>query len=119
MKRINSLAAIVLLMASAGVSAAPVTYTFDSVSRFDSGRPTVALSISYGLLSITGILQNATTPTTISFQHSAADYATLGSRCVPIILTMMEKPGRYLLNVTMDAADTTSQVVSCGLEIKS
>jgi hypothetical protein len=122
MKRINQVAAIALLMASAGASAAPVDYRFDSVSAFNAGRDAGpgSLSPARGLLSVTGVLQNSTTPTTVSFLDSAyTDGSFLNNRCVPILLTMMEKPGRYVLKLSVDASDTAAPLISCGLELKS
>ena len=119
MKRVNHVTAILLLMASAGVSAAPVTYTFDSVSRFDTGRG--AANLNLDSVSVTGILQNAATPTTVSFQNvGIGDYGVYVNRCIPIVLTMIEKPGKYVLYLTIDPAQSSaSQFISCGLEVKS
>lgn len=122
MKRINQIAAIALLMASAGAGAAQVDYRFDSVSSFDAGRDAGpgSLQQSRGLLSVTGILQNATTPTTVSFVDSAfTDGEFLSNRCVPVILTMMEKPGRYVLKLSIDASFTSAPLITCGLEVKN
>jgi hypothetical protein len=41
------------------------------------------------------------------------------SRCLPLFVTAMEKPGRYLLYVTVDAAEINVQLKSCRLEIKN
>lgn len=121
MKRIKHIAAIALLVTSAGATAAPTTYKFDSVSRLDAGRTAaVAIYSTGGTMSITGVLENTTTPSTLTFTDSTSpDSATTGSRCIPYFLTMMEKPGRYVLYVTIDPADTYRQFISCGLELKS
>jgi len=120
MKRIKYIAAIALLTASAGASAAPVDYKFDSVSRFDAGRDwTNPSTQAQGLLSVTGVLQNATTPITVSFRDSGySEGSFLNNRCVPIFLTMMEKPGRYVLNLSIDSS-ATAPLLSCGLVLKS
>ncbi len=120
MKRIQYLAAITLLTAAAAASAAPVDYRFDSVSSFDTGRDWSSVSPYRGVLTVTGILQNASTPTTVSFGDAQiADGTFLSSRCVPIFLTMIEKPGRYVLKLSIDTSNTTAPFLSCGLEVKS
>jgi hypothetical protein len=102
--------AIALLVVAPSAMAAPTSYVFDSVSRIDLNRdrPTV-----------TGVLQGATTPTTVEIRDDVSgDFRAPMSRCVPLLLTMMEKPGRYLLHLTVDPA-TNLGMVSCGLEIRN
>jgi hypothetical protein len=41
------------------------------------------------------------------------------TRCVPVILTRMEKPGRYYLNLTLEPNDGFRAIVNCGLELRS
>lgn len=116
MKRVKHIAALVLLTASAGVSAAPATYIFDSVSRFDIGH---GQFVSVSRVSLTGILQNTATPTTVTIDDMLnSDLTYVINRCVPVFLTMMDKPGRYRLSVTTDP-DINGTFVSCGLEVKS
>jgi hypothetical protein len=40
------------------------------------------------------------------------------NRCVPVILTMMEKPGRYYLLITIDPALGSVQLIACTLELR-
>jgi hypothetical protein len=104
-------AAILLAVGSSAVSAAETSYAFDSVSRVDmhASQP-----------SITGILRNTTTPVTVTFaDNTNGDFRYAVSRCVPVFLTMLEKPGRYYLNLTVDPASTSVGLVSCGLELRS
>ena len=82
-------AALMLAAASAAASAAETNYAFDSISRIDvhAAHP-----------SVTGILRNTTTPVTVTFvDQTNGEYRYVVSRCVPLLLTMLEKPGRYYL----------------------
>lgn len=91
--------------------AAPTTYEFDTVTgvNMHSSNP-----------SISGVLRNSTTPTTISFvDNTNISYRYVVNRCVPIFLTMMEKPGRYYLNLTVDPALFSVQLISCELTLRS
>jgi hypothetical protein len=103
--------AILLAAGSSLASAAETSYAFDSVSRVDlhTSQP-----------SITGILRNTTTPVTVAFvDNTNGDFRYAVSRCVPVFLTMLEKPGRYYLNLTVDPAALNVGLVSCGLELRS
>lgn len=90
--------------------AAPVSYSFDSISAMDFGRPNVT---------ITGVLRNASTPTAVTFADANSDYTGYANRCVPLLLTMMEKPGRYYFNLTVDADMPYVSIVNYGLELRS
>ena len=66
------------------------------------------------------ILRNATTPRTVTFvDQTNGEYRYVVSRCVPLLLTMLEKPGRYYLNLTVDPAAANVGLVSCGLELRN
>ena len=70
--------------------------------------------------SVTGILRNTTTPVTVTFvDQTSGEYRDVVSRCVPVLLTMLEKPGRYYLNLTVDPAAANVGLVSCGLELRN
>lgn len=70
--------------------------------------------------SVTGILRNTTTPVTVTFvDQTNGEYRYVVSRCVPVLLTMLEKPGRYYLNLTVDPAAANVGLVSCGLELRN
>lgn len=107
----RSIFALALLAATFSAAAAPTDYVFDSLSKVDVGTPTV---------SVTGIIQGQTTPTTVTWNDNGnTDYSFLMSRCVPVLLTMLEKPGRYLLNLRVDPAALNFGTISCGLELKN
>ncbi len=101
----------VLLLATHSLMAAPTTYEFDTVTGVELHTSTPK---------ITGILLNSTTPTTVSFiDNTNGDYRYAVSRCVPIVLTALEKPGRYIFTLTIDPAQSSVQLVSCALSLKS
>lgn len=105
------IAAMGLLVVASSVAAAPTDYVFDSVSKLDLHitRP-----------SITGILQGSTTPTTVTWaDNTNSEFQYAVSRCVPVFLTMLEKPGRYLLNLRVDPAAPGLGMISCGLELRN
>jgi hypothetical protein len=67
--------------------------------------------------SVSGILRHTTTPVTVTFvDETNGEYRYVVSRCLPVLLTMLEKPGRYYLNLTADPAAANVGLVSCGLE---
>jgi len=99
----------VLLAAFASVAgAAPTAYVFDTVIRFDVGAPQYTNQNT-----ITGILRSDATPTTVTFGDADIN------RCIPVLLTMIEKPGRYYLNVIVDSTTPNLGMLSCGLELRS
>ena len=103
--------AALLAVTAFAATAAPTDYAFDSVSRFDLKRTEISIS---------GILRNTATPTTVTFADNGnTDFSYLVSRCVPVFLTMIEKPGRYYLNLTVDPAVANFQIIGCGLELRS
>jgi hypothetical protein len=70
--------------------------------------------------SVSGVLRNQTTTSTVSFvDQTNVSYRYIVNRCVPMFLTMIEKPGRYWLNVTVDPAQQYVQLVSCTLSLRS
>lgn len=91
--------------------AAPVTATFDTLS---------GISMHSSAPSLTGVLVNTTTPVTISWaDNTNVSYRYVVGRCVPIFLTMLEKPGRYFLTVTYDPAQPNVGLISCDLNLRS
>ncbi|GFE81537.1 hypothetical protein GCM10011487_35370 [Steroidobacter agaridevorans] len=107
----RSLFALALLAATSSAVAAPTSYVFDSVSKFDLGAR---------LITLTGILQGESTPTTLTWvDNTNGDNRYPVNRCVPVLLTMIEKPGRYLLNLSIDPAELNVGTISCGLELKN
>jgi hypothetical protein len=101
----------VLALHASLANAAPTTYLFDTVTavKMDATRP-----------SITGVLHNTTDPVTIAFtDQTNAAYQYVVNRCVPIFLTMIDKPGRYSLELTVDPAQSNVQLISCSLQVRS
>lgn len=110
MKLRNAIIAASLAVAGP-VLAAPTEYAFDTVTA-------VKLHASSG--SVTGILLNASTATTVNFvDNTNVSFRYVVNRCVPIFLTALEKPGRYVLRVTVDTAVPNVQLVACQLELKN
>lgn len=106
-----ALASLVLGLSSSLAMAAPTTYTFDTLTT---------VSMDAGTPSLSGVLRNNTTTSTVSFvDQTNVSYRYVVNRCVPIFLTMIEKPGRYWLHVTVDPALQNVQLVSCSLEVRS
>jgi hypothetical protein len=106
---IRSMFAIALLAVASSAVAAPTDYVFDTVRRFDFA----------GQISVTGILQGSTTETSVTWNETpGGSYVVIANRCVPLFLTMMEKPGRYTLNLRVDPA-IYDGTISCGLELRN
>ena len=112
MKRLSSaMAAVLLASVSVGADAAVTDYAFDSVSKVDFQNDRI---------SITGVLRNTTAPFTLTLaENTNGDFRYIVSRCVPVLLTMLEKPGKFYLNVTGDTAATNIGLSKCGLETRS
>jgi hypothetical protein len=101
----------VISMCVSQSNAADVTYSFDTLSSFTLDTTTH---------SITGVLRNSTTQQTVSMVEATNDsYHYIVDRCVPLFLTMLEKPGRYYLNIVVDPAAFNVQLRSCSLEVRS
>jgi hypothetical protein len=111
MKTQRILAASLLTTMAAAAQAASTTYIFDTVTAIDmdSSRP-----------SISGVLVNTSNVVTVDFlDNTNGSYRFVVGRCVPLFITAIEKPGRYLLRVTVDPSQPNIQLISCRLEIKS
>jgi hypothetical protein len=97
-----ALATLVLAsLASFGANAA--VYDFDSLSTVQMGLDPY----------IVGIPRNTSTPITLTFASSITD----SERCLPLFLTMLEKPGRYYLRITTLVA-TTERLTHCALSLR-
>ena len=93
------------------VTAAPTTYSFDTLTK---------VSLHSSAPSLTGVLRNDASPTTITFiDNTNVSFRYVVNRCVPLFLTMIEKPGRYFLNVTVDPAVAYVELISCELELRN
>jgi hypothetical protein len=107
----RSLAVLSMGLFSTLTVAAPTKYEFDTLT---------AISLHVSNPSLTGVLRNAATPVTVSFvDNTNVSYRYIVNRCVPVFLTMIEKPGRYYLNVWVDTALQNIQLISCELELRS
>jgi hypothetical protein len=92
------------------VFAAPTPYEFETVT---------AVTMHSQDPSITGVLRNASTPTTITFvERTNISFQFTINRCVPLFLTMMEKPGKYYLTIVVDPAASNVQLSSCSLQVR-
>jgi hypothetical protein len=111
MKR-TQLALSALLMAPMGAAfAAPVEYAFDTVTAIDLDA--VSPSVS-------GVLLNSSSTAIVHFlDNTNVSYRYIVNRCVPVFITAMEKPGKYVLRITVDPAQSNVQLVGCRLELKS
>ncbi len=100
------IAALALSIAS-GAAQAVDHYVFDSVSNLDfhPAHP-----------SVTGVLRSSPTPITAIYPNAGIDAVAL---CMPAMLTMIEKAGRYYLHVFYDPTPGTFYPLTCGLELRS
>ncbi|WP_129642369.1 hypothetical protein [Peristeroidobacter agariperforans] len=105
----RSLFALALLAVTSSAAAVPVNYIFDSISRIELGPSRIYLS---------GIIKGETTKTDLNWANAANDSGRSVNRCVPIFLTMLEKPGRYVLHLQFDPEPFNPGTLNCGLELK-
>jgi hypothetical protein len=111
MKIAKASAALLIGAISAIANAAPTHYSFDTVT---------AVNLDGTVPSISGVLVNTTSPVTVTFvDQTNISYRYVVNRCVPLFLTAMEKPGRYVLRITVDPAVQNVQLVGCRLELKN
>lgn len=100
-------AVLAAILGTTSVTANADVFTFDTVSQFN-----MRVNGGNGPSRITGVLRNTTTPTTL-------EYASLASQCIPLLLTMTEKPGRYYLTVELITGYPLPNMVDCGLELRN
>ena len=104
----NIVLAISLILTS--MSSTASTKVFDTVTWFK-------VSASGTNSHIQGIEKNTGSFITASFQGTGLQEGkSVGSICTPLVLTVIEKPGRYYLHVTMNSIN---QLEACMLELKS
>jgi hypothetical protein len=102
---------LLAILGASPLRAAPVTYAFDTVT---------AVEMSGTHPSVTGLAKDTLANLTVGFvDNTNISFRYVVSRCLPLFVTAMEKPGRYLLYVTVDAAEINVQLKSCRLEIKN
>jgi hypothetical protein len=103
MKLSRAIAAMGLLAASFAASAE--THEFDTITTFSWGS---------GTAQITGVARNSST--TINVPLGAG---TAHNHCIPMLLTMMEKPGRYYLTLITSSPITPQPLQKCALTIRN
>jgi hypothetical protein len=103
MKLSRMVAATALLGLSVQASAA--TYEFDTVTAYQGGY----------VGAITGLPRNSTTPITVDFTFTSDN--SMG--CVPVFLTMLEKPGRYYLTIVRGDVGTAPPLQGCTLTLRN
>jgi hypothetical protein len=109
MKRMfQSLAPAAALMLAGNALAAPVTHEFETITEINMH--------SYSP-SLTGVLRNTTTPFTVAFYDMGGDSKVL-SRCLPLFMAMVEKPGKYYLVFTYDPAVQQVATIGCKLQVR-
>ena len=108
--------ALTLLLALAPLkdaSAATPTYVFDAVDSYD-------IAGHDNTVSITGLLQGAATPTTVTLSYDASPVEYSGTkrtfeRCERMILMAMAKPGQYRLELRSEVDYFGLGYISCKL----
>jgi hypothetical protein len=104
LERLHRAALVAILGASASTSAQADIFTFDTVSRMNQ-------RVAGGASHLTGILRNTTTPLTVEF-------GGVPPQCLPLILIMMEKPGRYYLTLNFGASTPLATLSECAIELR-
>jgi hypothetical protein len=105
--------AAILSFAALETNAADVRYEFDTITGFELLPYVSPTDQTY----ITGIPRNSTTPITVHLNVNLSTESPAISRCLPLLLTMMEKPGRYYLSVTI--WDYGLELRGCGLLLRN
>ncbi len=90
---------------------ADTNYSFDTVT---------AINLHGSNPSITGIEKDSGNPLTVSFKDQTnISYRYVVNRCVPVFLTVMEKPGKYFLHLVVDPSASAVGLKSCQIEVKN
>jgi hypothetical protein len=109
-RKFLSLTATAALTLAGNAFAAPMTYEFETITE---------INMHISSPSLTGVLRNTTTPTTVSFWDNTGDgYRWALSRCLPLFMAMVEKPGKYYLVFTQDPAISSLSTVGCKLQVR-
>jgi len=119
-KLFKSIALIVSLMLPAVfcVAATATTKVFDSITSYKSAK--AGSSPGWIASHISGIEKDTGNLITANFNNHKSDYNGLNvqSICTPLVLTAIEKPGRYYLSVSWDP-ENHNYIDFCMLELKS
>jgi len=106
----KSLALSMFMLSPSTLLAADTNYSFDTVT---------AINLHGSNPSISGIEKDTGNTLTVSFKDNTnVSYRYVVNRCVPAFLTVMEKPGRYFLHLTVDPVATSVGLKSCRIELK-
>ncbi len=105
----SSTLAISLMLTSAYCTADSVT--FDAITSYSSTN-------AFSLSSISGIEKDTGNSVTANFSGRRESGDTVASICTSLVITAMEKPGRYYMLVSW-IPDNFSTLSSCKLELKS
>lgn len=93
-----------------------VAFSVEVVHSFDT---VTSVTMHHNRPSVTGIEKDTGNQITVSFvDNTNVSYRYVVNRCVPVILTALEKPGRYFLYLTVDVAQSAVQLRSCRIEVK-
>lgn len=99
------------LFFSINAYAAYTTYSFDTVT---------SINLHSSSPSIQGIEKDTGNEITVSFKDiTNVSYRYVVNRCVPVFLTVMDKPGKYFLNLTIDPNTSSVGLKSCEIKLKS
>jgi len=112
MKKIISAIAVSASLICANFAwAANTAYSFDTVT---------AINLHVGIPSVTGIEKDTGNSITVSFKTSFnAGNRYVINRCVPVFLTVMDKPGRYFLHLVVNPSNRDIGLISCEIELKN
>ena len=108
--KLVAVALFTVTLVSSPLQAQSVLYAFDTVT---------AVEMHLNSPSVTGLAKNTLAPLTVQFVDTVnISYRYAVNRCLPLIITAMEKPGRYYLYLTVDPNEQNLQLRNCKLEIK-
>lgn len=88
---------------------------FETVTSSVSGKSS---DQTYAYNRVSGIEKDTGNTITATFGHGSGSYNTSQQICGPLVLTAMEKPGRYYLIVFWDENNLYQQIIQCELRLK-
>lgn len=111
-KPLKKIALTISLLLSTAICIADTTMVFDTITSYK-------VSKAYALSSISGIEKDSGNSITANFSGARDTGDTVSAICTPLVLTAMEKSGRYFLHVSWSTSDSYKRVQYCTLELKS